>query len=100
MIYALWTYHWRAAAIRTGGRGPFDDRFGPVSSLLPHLRVVVLIVLGQTILCAALLGMIFLLKTVQDFPDRQLYRGHHRQLRAEVYHSRSLREDMARASSM
>ncbi|KAI0775400.1 hypothetical protein BC629DRAFT_1441493 [Irpex lacteus] len=40
MIYALWTYHWRAASIRRGGRGPYDDRVGP------------------TILCAALLGAI------------------------------------------
>jgi hypothetical protein len=31
MIYALYTYHWRAASIRRGGRGPYDDRLGPVS---------------------------------------------------------------------
>ncbi|KIK43364.1 hypothetical protein CY34DRAFT_803863 [Suillus luteus UH-Slu-Lm8-n1] len=37
MIYALYTYHWRAASIRKGGRGPYDDRLGP------------------TILCSALL---------------------------------------------
>jgi hypothetical protein len=30
MIYALYTYHWRAASIRRGGRGPYDDRVGPV----------------------------------------------------------------------
>lgn len=30
MVYALWTYHWRAASIRRGGRGPYDDRLGPV----------------------------------------------------------------------
>ncbi|KAF8917860.1 vacuolar transporter chaperone 1 [Mucidula mucida] len=29
MIYALYTYHWRAASIRRGGRGPYDDRLGP-----------------------------------------------------------------------
>jgi len=29
MIYALYTYHWRAASIRRGGRGPYDDRVGP-----------------------------------------------------------------------
>jgi hypothetical protein len=34
MIYALYTYHWRAASIRRGGRGPYDDRFGPVSRTL------------------------------------------------------------------
>ncbi|KAG1752621.1 uncharacterized protein EDB91DRAFT_1243385 [Suillus paluster] len=38
MIYALYTYHWRAASIRKGGRGPYDDRLGP------------------TILCSALLS--------------------------------------------
>jgi hypothetical protein len=32
MIYALWTYHWRAASIRSGGKGPYDDRLGPVES--------------------------------------------------------------------
>ena len=31
MVYALYTYHWRAASILRGGRGPYDDRFGPVS---------------------------------------------------------------------
>lgn len=31
MTYALYTYHWRAASIRRGGRGPYDDRVGPVS---------------------------------------------------------------------
>jgi len=36
MIYALYTYHWRAASIRRGG-GSYDDRLGP------------------TLLCAALL---------------------------------------------
>lgn len=29
MVYALWTYHWRANSIRRGGRGPYDDRIGP-----------------------------------------------------------------------
>ena len=32
MLYALYTYHWRAASIRRGGRGPYDDRLGPVRS--------------------------------------------------------------------
>lgn len=32
MIYALYTYHWRANSIRRGGRGPYDDRLGPVSA--------------------------------------------------------------------
>ena len=38
MGYALYTYHWRANSIRRGGRGPFDDRLGPVSAL--RFRVV------------------------------------------------------------
>jgi len=29
MVYALFTYHWRARAIRRRGSGPYDDRFGP-----------------------------------------------------------------------
>ena len=33
MVYALWTYHWRANSIRKGGRGPYDDRIGPVRNL-------------------------------------------------------------------
>ncbi|CAG8481067.1 4911_t:CDS:2 [Ambispora gerdemannii] len=37
MMYALWTYHWRARRIRNKEPGPYDDRVGP------------------TILCGALL---------------------------------------------
>ena len=33
MGYALYTYHWRANSIRKGGKGPYDDRLGPVSTL-------------------------------------------------------------------
>ncbi|EIM88285.1 uncharacterized protein STEHIDRAFT_95354 [Stereum hirsutum FP-91666 SS1] len=29
MVYALYTFHWRANSIRKGGRGPYDDRLGP-----------------------------------------------------------------------
>ncbi|TBU33021.1 vacuolar transporter chaperone 1 [Dichomitus squalens] len=53
MVYALWTYHWRAASIRRGGRGPYDDRVGP------------------TILCVALLLAIvvnFVLRFTQPDP--------------------------------
>lgn len=38
MIYALVIYHWRSAAIRKRGSGPYDDRLGP------------------TVLCLAILG--------------------------------------------
>ena len=31
MLYALFTYHWRASAIRRGGKQQYDDRIGPVS---------------------------------------------------------------------
>ncbi|KAK2466108.1 hypothetical protein APHAL10511_001750 [Amanita phalloides] len=41
MIYALITYHWRAAAIRRGGRGPYDDRFGPTILCIALLVAVV-----------------------------------------------------------
>lgn len=33
MVYALITYHWRAAAIRRRDSGPYDDRLGPVSDI-------------------------------------------------------------------
>lgn len=42
MIYALVTYHWRAAAIRRRGSGPYDDRFGPI--LLCFLLLVAVVV--------------------------------------------------------
>ena len=32
MVYALITFHWRAAAIRKRSGAPYDDRFGPVCS--------------------------------------------------------------------
>jgi hypothetical protein len=30
MLYALYTFHWRAAAIRKRSTAPYDDRVGPV----------------------------------------------------------------------
>ena len=43
MVYALYTYHWRAASIRRGGRGPYDDRLGRVSFhgsfVFPHFDI-------------------------------------------------------------
>ncbi|KAK7696196.1 vacuolar transporter chaperone [Cerrena zonata] len=41
MVYALWTYHWRANSIRTGGRGPYDDRFGPTVLCLALLLAII-----------------------------------------------------------
>ncbi|KAI0797057.1 hypothetical protein C8Q75DRAFT_729857 [Abortiporus biennis] len=41
MIYALWTYHWRARSIRTGGRGPYDDRVGPTILCLALLLAII-----------------------------------------------------------
>lgn len=29
MVYALFTFHWRAKSIRVRGQGGFDDRLGP-----------------------------------------------------------------------
>ena len=29
MVYALFTFHWRAKSIRQRGQGGFDDRLGP-----------------------------------------------------------------------
>jgi len=45
MIYALVTFHWRAAAIRKRGTGSFDDRFGPT-------------VLAVTLLCAVVVNFV------------------------------------------
>ncbi|KAH0613286.1 uncharacterized protein LAJ45_05228 [Morchella importuna] len=45
MMYALATFHWRAAAIRKRGQGSFDDRFGPT-------------VLAITLLCAVVVNFV------------------------------------------
>ena len=42
MIYALVTYHWRAAAIRRRGSGPYDDRLVP--TLLCFFLLVAVII--------------------------------------------------------
>ena len=41
MVYALVTYHWRAAAIRNKGSGPYDDRLGgyPIFLTWKHLLI-------------------------------------------------------------
>lgn len=61
MIYALITFHWRAAAIRKRSTAPYDDRFGPVRRLSLHPAVCrpVLMYVSQTILCIALMGKHF-----------------------------------------
>ncbi|KAF3078205.1 vacuolar transporter chaperone [Orbilia oligospora] len=41
MVYALFTFHWRAAAIRKRGSGSFDDRFGPTVLAVTLLAAVV-----------------------------------------------------------
>ncbi|KIL70186.1 hypothetical protein M378DRAFT_183753 [Amanita muscaria Koide BX008] len=41
MIYALFTYHWRAYNIRRGGRGPYDDRVGPTVLCIALLVAIV-----------------------------------------------------------
>ncbi|GMM27972.1 Vtc1 protein [Martiniozyma asiatica (nom. inval.)] len=41
MVYALITYHWRAAAIRRRGSGPYDDRFGPTVLCICLLLAVI-----------------------------------------------------------
>ena len=49
MIYALFTYHWRAKSIRLRGQAGFDDRFGPtVLAIILLLAVVVNFVLRLT----------------------------------------------------
>lgn len=58
MIYALVTYHWRAAAIARRGSGPYDDRLGPVRPWLTEIDSGVLksnfyILLDYSVHCIA-----------------------------------------------
>jgi len=49
MVYALWTYHWRAKSIRLRGQAGFDDRFGPTFlAIILLLAVIVNFVLRIT----------------------------------------------------
>lgn len=41
MIYALFTFHWRAKSIRQRGQGGFDDRIGPTVLALALLAAVI-----------------------------------------------------------
>ena len=41
MIYALFTFHWRAKSIRVRGQGGFDDRIGPSVLAVALLAAVV-----------------------------------------------------------
>lgn len=41
MIYALFTFHWRAKSIRVRGQGGFDDRIGPSVLAIALLAAVV-----------------------------------------------------------
>lgn len=40
MLYALFTFHWRARSIRLRGQGGFDDRWGPTVLALLLLAAV------------------------------------------------------------
>jgi uncharacterized membrane protein YidH (DUF202 family) len=49
MVYALYTYHWRAKSIRLRGQAGFDDRFGPTFlAVILMVAVVVNFVLRIT----------------------------------------------------
>jgi hypothetical protein len=49
MVYALFTYHWRAKSIRKRGQAGFDDRFGPsFLALILFVAVVVNFILRIT----------------------------------------------------
>jgi uncharacterized membrane protein YidH (DUF202 family) len=41
MIYALFTFHWRAQSIRRRGQSGFDDRFGPSVLAVALLAAVI-----------------------------------------------------------
>ena len=54
MLYALSTYHWRAAAIRSGNRQQYDDRIGPVrSTLLPGVNSILISPIDDPLHCLA-----------------------------------------------
>ncbi|KAH8693284.1 putative vacuolar transporter chaperon Vtc1 [Talaromyces proteolyticus] len=42
MIYALFTFHWRAQSIRKRGQSGFDDRFGPSLLAVALLAAVII----------------------------------------------------------
>jgi hypothetical protein len=42
MIYALFTFHWRAKSIRVRGQGGFDDRLGPTVLAVALLAAVII----------------------------------------------------------
>lgn len=42
MMYALFTFHWRARSIRMRGQGGFDDRLGPTVLAIALLAAVVI----------------------------------------------------------
>jgi len=41
MLYALYTFHWRAAAIRKRSTAPYDDRVGPTILSIALLAAVI-----------------------------------------------------------
>ncbi|KAJ5894963.1 Vacuolar transporter chaperone 1 [Penicillium taxi] len=52
MIYAVFTFHWRAQSIRRRGQSGFDDRFGPT-------------VLAVALLCAVVVNFILRIRDGQ-----------------------------------
>jgi len=42
MIYALFTYHWRARQIRMRGQGGFDDKWGPTALAISLVAAVII----------------------------------------------------------
>ena len=100
MIYALWTYHWRAASIRRGGRGPYDDRVGPVSTSIfltfPRLPLTRRIYRPFSVLpssvCALLPSPSLFLVFCHVSNSPALPRCHHRQLRLTFREPRLLRK--------
>jgi len=41
MLYALFTFHWRAASIRKRGQAGFDDRYGPTILAVTLLAAII-----------------------------------------------------------
>jgi hypothetical protein len=61
MLYALFTFHWRAASIRKRGQAGFDDRYGPT-------------VLAFVLLAAVIVNLVLRLGNFGDNGDKGMAR--------------------------
>ena len=82
MLYALYTFHWRAAAIRKRSTAPYDDRVGPVRRIRlpkdPELMIQTHpLTLDRLVYCTV---RYVLLNVDSCILDLRIRSGRHRQL--------------------